>query len=260
VALVPLYREASSGAVVAKLKAGTNVTITEATVAGALEVTVAASGGGGGGGAPTTASYVTLGTDATLTNERVLTAGSNITITDGGAGSTVTIAATVPTVPTAASTVVAETSYGQSSAVGTSTSYARADHTHGTPAAIAAASTVVAETSYGQASVVGTSTSYARADHTHGTPAVPAHTALSSLAWTAAGHTGSSTAVAAWNGGGTAAVVQATTDETMLVRRSGVLQWVPIVASVFFIKGGDIITDGKILVPNGIVVYTGSIL
>ena len=50
--------------------------------------------GGGGGGAPTTAQYVTLATDGTLTNERVLTAGANISITDGGAGSTVTIAAT----------------------------------------------------------------------------------------------------------------------------------------------------------------------
>jgi hypothetical protein len=50
-------------------------------------------GGGGGGGAPTTAQYVTLAVDGTLTNERVLTAGANITLTDGGAGSTVTVAA-----------------------------------------------------------------------------------------------------------------------------------------------------------------------
>ena len=50
-------------------------------------------GGGGGGGAPTTAQYVTLATDATLTNERVLTAGVNVTLTDGGAGSTITVAA-----------------------------------------------------------------------------------------------------------------------------------------------------------------------
>lgn len=47
-----------------------------------------------GGGAPTTSQYVTLATDATLTNERVLTAGTGISITDAGAGSTVTIAAT----------------------------------------------------------------------------------------------------------------------------------------------------------------------
>jgi VCBS repeat-containing protein len=49
----------------------------------------------GGGGAPTTSTYVTLSTDATLTNERVLTAGSGITITDNGAGNTVVIASSV---------------------------------------------------------------------------------------------------------------------------------------------------------------------
>jgi len=149
-ALVPLYREASSGAVVGKLKAGQNVTITEATVGGALEVTVAASGGGGGGGTPST--------------------------------------------------------------------------------------TVVSGTTPGLQPVVGVSTDFARGDHSHGTPPVPAHTALSSLAWTSAGHTGSSTAVAAWNGGGTATVVQATADETMLVRRAGILQWVPVVAAAVVIQ------------------------
>lgn len=149
-ALVPLYREASSGAVVGKLKAGQNVTITEATVGGALEVTVAASGGGGGGGTPST--------------------------------------------------------------------------------------TVVSGTTPGLQPVVGVSTDFARGDHSHGTPPVPAHTALSSLAWTSAGHTGSSTAVAAWNGGGTATVVQASADETMLVRRAGILQWVPVVAAAVVIQ------------------------
>ena len=97
----------------------------------------------------------------------------------------------------------------------------------GTPA-----STVVSETSFGQSPAVGTSTDYARGDHTHGTPAVPAHSALSSLAWTSSGHTGSTTSVAAFNGGGAAQAVQATADETMLVRRGGILQWVAIAAAV----------------------------
>ena len=52
-----------------------------------------AIGGGGGGGAPTGAAYVTIGNNATLTAERALTAGSGVAITDGGANSTVTIAA-----------------------------------------------------------------------------------------------------------------------------------------------------------------------
>jgi hypothetical protein len=51
--------------------------------------------GGGGGGAPTGAQYVTLATDATLTGERVLTAGKDITLTDGGAGNALTVASVV---------------------------------------------------------------------------------------------------------------------------------------------------------------------
>ena len=46
------------------------------------------------GGAPSTDSYVVLSASASLPNDRVLTAGTNITITDGGAGSSVTIAST----------------------------------------------------------------------------------------------------------------------------------------------------------------------
>lgn len=62
-------------------------------MAGSQDLPTPPYGGGGGGGAPTTAQYVTLAVDGTLTNERVLTAGANVTLTDGGAGSTVTIAA-----------------------------------------------------------------------------------------------------------------------------------------------------------------------
>lgn len=49
-------------------------------------------GPAGSGGAPVDASYVVLGTNGTLTNERVLTEGTGIDITDAGAGSTVTVA------------------------------------------------------------------------------------------------------------------------------------------------------------------------
>ena len=49
---------------------------------------------GGGTPAPVDAQYVTLALNGTLTNERVLTAGSNISLTDAGAGSTVTVAVT----------------------------------------------------------------------------------------------------------------------------------------------------------------------
>ena len=71
---------------VTSLIAGTNLTLSP--VSGLGDVTINADGG-----APDDAQYVTLATDATLTNERVLTAGANITITDAGAGNTVTIEA-----------------------------------------------------------------------------------------------------------------------------------------------------------------------
>jgi len=48
-------------------------------------------GGGSMGLAPNDATYVTLTTNATLLNERVLTAGTGIALTDGGAGSTITV-------------------------------------------------------------------------------------------------------------------------------------------------------------------------
>ena len=170
-ALVPLYRDAPTGAVVGKLKAGQNVTMTEAIVSGILEVTVGATGGGGG-----------------------------------------------------------------------------------TPS-----TTVVSETTPGLQPVVGVSTNYARGDHSHGSPSVPAHTALSALAWASAGHTGSATAVAAWNGGGTAAVVQATTDETMLVRRAGTLQWVPLLVAATMLKA-ELVLEGGVLYGASATVYTGSFL
>ncbi|MFN5250016.1 MAG: hypothetical protein ACK5DE_03155 [Bacteroidota bacterium] len=97
-------------------------------------------------------------------------------------------------------TVTSQTSYGASSGNGSSTNYARADHTHGTPSltnntpsalaiggagavgtgtaparddhahAMPAFGNVTAQTSFGSASGNGSSTDVARADHTHGTP------------------------------------------------------------------------------------------
>lgn len=54
--------------------------------------------------APTAAQYLTLAADATLTNERVLTAGTNISFVDGGAGNALTINNTYTYTPTDATT------------------------------------------------------------------------------------------------------------------------------------------------------------
>jgi hypothetical protein len=170
-ALVPLYRDAPTGAVVGKLKAGQNVTLSEAIVSGVLEVTVGAAGGGGG-----------------------------------------------------------------------------------TPS-----TTVVSGTTSGLQPVVGVSTNFARGDHSHGTPAVPAHTALSSLAWSSAGHTGSATAIAAWDAQGAASVVQATVNETMLVRRAGTLQWVPLVVAISMLNA-ELVLEGDVPLGRYATVYTGSFL
>jgi hypothetical protein len=46
---------------------------------------------GGGGGAPTDAQYLTLATNGTLTDERVLAVGTGLDLTDGGAGGNATL-------------------------------------------------------------------------------------------------------------------------------------------------------------------------
>ena len=68
------------------LVAGDNITITSASNG---QVTIT-----GTTRAPVDATYVVFSSNATLTSERIITAGSGITITDGGAGGSLTIAAT----------------------------------------------------------------------------------------------------------------------------------------------------------------------
>jgi len=77
-------------------------------------------------GAPISGSYVTINTEAGMPNERRLQAGSGLTLTDGGAGGAVTMAANL------ASTSPAN--LGSASA-GASTAVARADHVHAMPTA-----------------------------------------------------------------------------------------------------------------------------
>ena len=173
-ARLPVYRDYKTTRVAAVLKAGQNVTITDAVVGDVVEVTIGASGGGGGGG--------------------------------------------------------------------------------GTPA-----SSVVSETTYGQQTAVGTSTDYARADHSHGSVPLPAHSSTTGLAWASSGHTGSSTAVATWNGNGNAEAVQATADETMLVRRGGTLQWVPLLTTVLLISG-EYVLEGDYLANEPVTLYTGTLV
>lgn len=61
------------------------------------------------GTAPSTASYLTLGTSSLLDSERVLTAGTNITLTDAGAGSTLTVS--LPSTLSGNTTLTGTTTY-----------------------------------------------------------------------------------------------------------------------------------------------------
>src|SRR5262249_14125369 len=47
--------------------------------------------GAAGGGAPNGANYLTIGNDATLSNERAIVAGTNLTASDGGANGSYTL-------------------------------------------------------------------------------------------------------------------------------------------------------------------------
>ncbi len=97
---------------------------------------------------------------------------------------------------------------------------------------------------------------------------VSAHTALTTLGWSAAGHTGTATSVACFNGAGAAQTVQATADGQVLQRIGGVLVFATVAATVgigaaddrtldvwYFSIGNDIIEE-----PTGAAQGPGSIV
>lgn len=85
--------------------------------------------------APIGTSQVTLGSDTV--NCFVVSCILDAPVIDSGTGNTVSLntpdSITGDGIPRGASTVVGETAYGQASTVGTAVTYARGDHTHGTP-------------------------------------------------------------------------------------------------------------------------------
>jgi hypothetical protein len=122
----------------------------------------------------------------------------------------------------------------------------------GTPA-----STVVTETSFGQASAVGSSTNYARGDHTHGTPAAPSHPSLSTLGWSASGHIGTQSSVAAFNATGAAQTVQATVEGSVLTYVGGVLQFSVVAAAIAVGGSQDKTLDVEYIPRNNTVLPAG---
>jgi hypothetical protein len=63
---------------------------------------------------------------------------------------------------------------------------------------------------------------------------VSAHPSLSTLGWSASGHTGTNNSVACFSGAGAALTAQATVDGTVLGFSGGVLQFIDIAAAVAF--------------------------
>jgi hypothetical protein len=87
--------------------------------------------------------------------------------------------------------VTAQTTYGATSGSGSSTDYARADHTHGTPSLT---NTTPQALAIGGAGAVGTGTAPAREDHTHAMPSFGNVTAETSFGGSSANGTGTSVA------------------------------------------------------------------
>ena len=87
--------------------------------------------------------------------------------------------------------VTSQTTYGASSGSGSSTDYARADHTHGTPSLT---NTTPQALAIGGAGAVGTGTAPAREDHTHAMPSFGNVTAETTFGGSSANGSGTSVA------------------------------------------------------------------
>lgn len=61
---------------------------------------------------------------------------------------------------------------------------------------------------------------------------VSQHSALTTLGWSASGHTGTATSIAGFNGAGAAQTIQATADGQVLTRVAGVLVFAAVAATV----------------------------
>jgi hypothetical protein len=91
---------------------------------------------------------------------------------------------------------------------------------------------------------------------------VTAHPSLSTLGWSASGHTGTANSVACFSGAGAALTAQATVDGTVLTFSGGVLQFLAMAAAITFLDsktleeqyvpaGADVIPASTALVVTG---------
>jgi hypothetical protein len=91
---------------------------------------------------------------------------------------------------------------------------------------------------------------------------ITAHPLLSTLGWSASGHTGTANAVACFSNTGAALTAQATVDGTVLTFSGGVLQFLAMAAAITFVDsrtleeqyapaGADVIPAATALVVTG---------
>jgi hypothetical protein len=91
---------------------------------------------------------------------------------------------------------------------------------------------------------------------------VTAHTALSTLGWSASGHTGTNNSIACFSNTGAALTAQATVDGTVLTFSGGTLQFLAMAAAITFLDsktleeqyapaGADVIPAATALVVTG---------
>lgn len=78
---------------------------------------------------------------------------------------------------------------------------------------LTAATNVVSETSFGQSTVVGTATTYARGDHSHGTPATPTYSLLGNIPISAFNSGTGANASTYWRGDNSWATITATVSD-----------------------------------------------
>jgi len=92
---------------------------------------------------------------------------------------------------------------------------------------------------------------------------VTSHPALTTLGWSAAGHTGTQNSVACFDNAGAAQTVQATLDGTVLTYSGGVLQFLAMAAAVALTSARAVEIEyafGALTPETNAAVYTGSFI
>ena len=91
---------------------------------------------------------------------------------------------------------------------------------------------------------------------------VTAHTSLTALGWSASGHTGTVTSVAAFDAAGAAQSVAATADGQVLSRVAGALAWVTLAATASLIatETTEYLLSGAVVMPEATAVVQAGVL